>query len=70
MATYKQIQEYIKSKHGFAVKTCWIADMKEMCRLPKMIARNRINLKSKVQPCPEDKRDVIFDAFRHYEMIE
>ena len=28
MATYKQIQEYVRNK-GYAIKTCWIASMKE-----------------------------------------
>jgi len=33
MATYKEVQEYIKKKYGFIVKTCWIAHVKEMCGL-------------------------------------
>lgn len=70
MATYKEIQEHIKSKHGFTVKTCWIADMKEICGLPKRIAPNRISQDSKVQPCPEDKKIVIIEAFKHFNMIE
>jgi len=31
MATYNQIQEWIKEKYGFTVKTCWIAHAKEIC---------------------------------------
>lgn len=30
MATYKEIQQYVKLKYGFTPKTCWIAHMKEM----------------------------------------
>lgn len=70
MGTYPQIQEYIKNKYGFTVKTCWIADMKEICGLPKKIASNRISLDSKVQPCPEDKKLYILDAFKYFEMID
>ena len=31
MATYKEIQAYVKEKYGFQPKTCWIAHMKEVC---------------------------------------
>lgn len=34
MATYKDIQKYIKSQHGYEVKTCWIAHAKEIYELP------------------------------------
>lgn len=37
MATYKQIQEYIKQKHGYIPKSCWIAHMKESFEYFKMI---------------------------------
>jgi hypothetical protein len=29
MATYKQIQEYVKAEYGYQPKSCWIADVKE-----------------------------------------
>ena len=28
MATYKQIQTWVKQNHGFVPQTCWIADVK------------------------------------------
>lgn len=28
MATYKEIQAYVKKQKGYSIKTCWIADMK------------------------------------------
>ena len=34
MATYQQIQEYIKTKHEVTIKTCWIAHAKEQLGLP------------------------------------
>ena len=40
MATYKEIQEYVKDKYGFQPKTCWIAHMKEVCGLPVKVAVN------------------------------
>ena len=30
MATYRQIQEYVKQEYGCTVKTCWIAHVKEL----------------------------------------
>lgn len=69
MATYKEIQDYIRSKHNIVVQTCWIADMKEHHGFNKRTVPNRINLETKVKPCPEDKKSLITDAFKHFEMI-
>jgi hypothetical protein len=35
MATYHQIQEYVKAHYGFQPKTCWIADVKEQVGFPQ-----------------------------------
>lgn len=35
MATYKEIQKYVKDIHGFVPKTCWIAHMKEVCGIDR-----------------------------------
>lgn len=69
MATYKDIQNYIRNKHNVVVQTCWIADMKELHGLPKRTAPNRISTDSKVKPCPEDKKVLITEAFNHFKMI-
>jgi len=69
MATYKKIQEYIKKKYGFTVKTCWIAHVKEMCGLNPRIAANRYSLRSRENPCPADKIEPIKDTFKHFSMI-
>jgi hypothetical protein len=34
MATYKDIQKYVKQRFGFEPKTCWIAHVKELNGLP------------------------------------
>lgn len=70
MATYKEIQTFVKEKHGFTVKTCWIADMKEICCLTKKVAPNRISLDSKTNPCPEAKKEAIREAFRYFKMFK
>ena len=69
MATYKQIQDYVKREHDFQPKTCWIADVKEQAGLPVKRARNRQS-DNRVEPCPSDKVDPIMDAFRHFGMID
>ena len=43
MATYKEIQAYVKDKYGFQPKMCWIAHMKEVCGIPVKNAPNRIS---------------------------
>lgn len=70
MATYKELQTFVKEKHGFTVKTCWIADMKKICGLSDRVASNRISLDSKKTPCPQAKKEAIREAFRHFKMIE
>ena len=70
MATYSQIQDYIKNKYGISVKTCWIAHVKELMGINKRIANNRINPASRVYPCPEDKKEMILDAFRYFGIVK
>ena len=69
MATYKQIQNYIKYKYGYTVKTCWIAHVKEMSGLDVKVSPRRIDVNKRQVPCPEDKVESIKYAFRHFGMI-
>lgn len=69
MATYKEIQEYVKEKYNKTIKTCWIAAMKEKLGLPKRRAYNRISEDSRVYPCPAEYEKYIENAFKHFEMI-
>jgi hypothetical protein len=68
MATYKQITCWIKSNYGWTSKTCWIAHCKELVGLPVVRAPNRRGVE-RVVPCPTEKRDAIFAAFKHFQMI-
>ena len=43
MATYKQIQDDIRSIHIVVVKSCWIAHVKELNGLQLRQAPNRIS---------------------------
>ena len=69
MATYKEIQAYVKETYGFLPKTCWIAHMKELCGLPVKVAPNRYSLDKREKPCPADKQDALVNAFRHVGML-
>ena len=69
MATYKEIQEYVKDHYGSTVKTCWIAHVKEINGLKPRVALNRISEDRRVSPCPKSKRPMIEEAFRHYGML-
>ena len=68
MATYAEITHWVKTTYEVSIKTCWIAHCKELCGLPVRPAHNRFG-KGRVVPCPEDKREAIFAAFRHFGMI-
>jgi len=69
MATYRQIQDYIRQKNGCAVKTCWIAHVKELNGLEPRVAPNRVSARTRMYPCPASKRAIIENAMRHFRMI-
>jgi len=68
VATYKQIQEWVKKKYGFTPKTCWIADVKEQCGLKVRKTWNRQG-KQRLVPCPQDKIKPIKKALHHFKML-
>lgn len=68
MATYKEIQFDVKQNSGFLPKTCWIADMKEKCGLPRKNAWNRQG-RNRSFPCPPEKEQAIRESFRRLKMI-
>lgn len=65
MATYNMIQNWIKKEHGFTVKTCWIAHVKEICGLEPRKALNRLDENERLNPCPPNKIEPIKQAFRY-----
>lgn len=69
MATYKEIQEYVKDNFGYKPKTCWIAHSKEICGLSTRTATNRKDLKKREYPCPVEKQADIKKAFLHFGML-
>ena len=67
MATYKEIQSWVKQNFGYVPETCWIAHVKEMTGLPVAKAPNRRG-KERLKPCPPEKINSIRAAFRHFGM--
>ena len=68
MATYKQIQDWVKQRYGFVPKTCWVAHIKELSGVEVCKAPNRMGEERKL-PCPQDKVEPIRAALKHFEMI-
>lgn len=64
MPTYRQVQDYVKSKNGFVPKTCWIAHVLSDHGLTKREAHNRHSKGSRVHPCPPEKREAIVTALK------
>jgi len=69
MATYKQIQDDIRSKHGKTVQNCWIAHVKELNGLKPRPSPNRHSLLNRVKPCPDEFRPLIEASMRRFNMI-
>lgn len=67
--TYKDIQEYVKKKYSKTVKTCWIADVKRSHGLTKRKSPNRLTPNSVTNPCPDEHREKIEDALRHFNCV-
>ena len=68
MATYKEIQSWVKQNYGFVPKTCWIAEVKEISGLPVRKAHNQKGAE-RLHPCPYEKANPIRAALRHFGMI-
>ena len=70
IATYKQIQNYVKELHGYTPRGTWIAHMKEICGLNPKMAATRRSPTSRINPCPPDKQDDLKKAFIHFKLIK
>lgn len=69
MATYKEIQDYVKETYGYQPKSCWIAHVKELCGLNPKVSPNRYSLTNRVNPCPPEKQKDLKKAFEHFKMV-
>lgn len=69
MATYKQIQAWVKQQYGFVPETCWIAHVKQISGLALRKAPNRQG-NERVKPCPPERVEPIRAALRNFGMIK
>jgi hypothetical protein len=69
MATYKEIQKWVKKNYGFVPRSCWIAHVKEIYNLNPRKASNRRSQTHRMYPCPSEKIFAIKHAFRNFKMI-
>ncbi len=69
MATYREIQADVRKRHGFTVKTCWIAHVKELNGLKPRIAPNRRSVTTREEPCPPEMRSVIEGSMQRLGML-
>lgn len=69
MATYRQIQEWVKARHRFEPKTCWIAHVKELCGLQPRKASNRKDPEVRANPCPPERVEPIKSALKYFRML-
>ena len=69
MATYQEIQRYLKQRYGFVAQTCWIAHVKELSGLAVRRSPNRQSSK-RVKPCPPVKQEAIREALEHFGMLK
>ena len=69
MATYKEIQNYVKLNNGYIPKSCWIAHMKELCGLNPRMSSRRYSTTSRTHPCPLEKQEDLRNAFSHFKLI-
>ena len=67
MATYKEIQEVVKNKHGFSPKTCWIAHVFSALGKNMRQAPNRHDNATRKHPCPPNKWAKIEQVIRELE---
>lgn len=69
MATYRDIQNDVRKRHGFAVKSCWIAHVKELNGLRPRVAANRLSRTRREVPCPPEIRPIIEASMRRLGML-
>ncbi len=69
MATYAEIQEYVRARCGRTVKTCWIAHVKELTGLPVKRSHKRMPGSPRKHPCPNWARPIIQGAMQHFRMF-
>jgi hypothetical protein len=69
MATDAEIQKFVQRHHGFIPKMGSIAHVKEVHGIPTLRGADRARHERDVEPCPQEKREAIEEALRHFGVI-
>ena len=68
-ATYAEIKSWIKEQYNVSVSSLYIAQVKDSCGFEKRENYNTGAEGHKVPQCPDEKRKMILEAFKHFRMI-
>ena len=68
-ATYAEIKAWIKKQYNVSVSSLYIAQVKDSCGFEKRENYNTGAEGHKVPQCPDEKRELIMEAFKHFRMI-
>lgn len=68
-ATYAEIKSWIKEQYNVSVSNLYIAQCKDECGFEKRENYNTGAEGHKVPQCPDEKRELIMEAFKHFRMI-
>lgn len=68
-ATYAEIKAWIKKQYNVSVSNLYIAQCKDSCGFEKRENYNTGAEGHKVPQCPDEKREMIMEAFKHFRMI-
>ena len=68
-ATYAEIKAWIKKQYNVSVSSLYIAQCKDECGFEKRENYNTGAEGHKVPQCPDEKRKMILEAFKHFRMI-
>lgn len=68
-ATYAEIKAWIKEQYNVSVSNLYIAQVKDSCGFEKRENYNTGAEGHKVPQCPDEKRELIMEAFKYFRMI-
>lgn len=68
-ATYAEIKKWIKEQYNVSVSSLYIAQCKDACGFEKRENYNTGAEGHRVPNCPEEKKKLILEAFKHFKMI-
>ncbi len=70
-ATYQEIKDYISEQYGVRVSSLYIAQVKEKHGLKERENYNKPKSEDSKQPqCPAEKKKLIEEALRHFQMMD